>query len=283
MGYRTAELAQVVGLTERQVRSYVYRGLLAPHRGGRQEYQYSFQDLVVLRVGSKLARARIPFRRIAAALTALRHSLPEDTPLSAVEVEALGDAILVRDGSGVWAPETGQQYFGFALDPETETEGEAEPLPVVVPMPWKAGRVAQTDLEPAVWYERALRAEDRDDPLEAADAYRRVLALDPSDADARANLGRLLHEAGHLAEAEEEFRAALRHDPAHATAAFNLGVALEDRACLDEAAAAYRRALDLDGDLASAHYNLAGVLEALGDRAGAFRHLQSYRRLVQRA
>jgi len=282
MGYRTAELAQVVGLSERQVRSYVYRGLLAPDRGARREYQYSFQDLVVLRVGSRLARAKIPLRRIAAALMTLRSQLPDGTPLSAVDVDAFGDTVLVRDPDGVWDPESGQRYFGFALggSPNVTKEQTASPLPVVVPLPLRARRVVQTDVEPAAWYERALAAEDAGDWKQAAHAYRTVLALDPSDSDARANLGRMLHEAGQVAEAEAEFRLALEHDPAHATAAFNLGVALEDRTQLEQAEASYRRAIRLDPDLAVAHYNLAGVLEARGEGAAALRHLAEYRRLV---
>jgi Flp pilus assembly protein TadD len=58
-------------------------------------------------------------------------------------------------------------------------------------------------------------------------------------------------------------------------------VALEDQARLDDAANAYRTAITLDADCREAHYNLAGLLERIGDRRGALRHLAAYRRLGQ--
>jgi tetratricopeptide (TPR) repeat protein len=279
MGYRTRELAQVVGLTGAQVRSYVYNGLLEPLRGSRREYHYSFTDLMLLRIGSRLARNGVRAGRVASALHALRGQLPDGIPLSSVDLETLGDTVLARDDQGLWDPESQQQYFGFAgtdLSVDESAKGD-EPMPVVVPFALASRRVAQLDVEPAVWYERALALEEND--AEAAiEAYRHVLALDPTDADARANVGRLHHEAGRIEEAEQEFRLALVHDPCHATAAFNLGVTLEDGGRLQPARDAYLRALELDPELAVAHYNLSGIAEQLGDKAGAVRHLSEYKR-----
>ncbi len=281
MGYRTTEIAEVVGLSDRQVRSYVYAGLVKPERGPRHEYRYSFQDLVLLRMGSRLKRSRLSVRRVAAALLKLRDQLPDEQPLSSVEVDALGRTVLVRDGDGVWDPHTGQSYFPFSLESRSE-EGAARaagPLPVVVPLPVASRRVAQTDVESAAWYERALGLEEAN-PSAAVDAYRQALALDPTDADARANLGRLLHAQGALEDAEAEFRQALRHDPRHATAAFNLGVALQDQDRLEEAREVYDQVLALDPGFAAAHFNLATVCERLDDTAAAVRHLSEYRRHV---
>jgi tetratricopeptide (TPR) repeat protein len=111
-------------------------------------------------------------------------------------------------------------------------------------------------------------------------AYRRALELDPDLADAHLNLGRLLHEAGHLAAAESHYRQALAIEPEDALAAYNLGVALQDQQRPREAAAAYRHAIALDPELADAHFNLSGVYEQLGDKAAAFRHLRTYRSLT---
>ncbi len=283
MGYRTTEIAEVVGLSDRQVRSYVYAGLVKPERGPRHEYRYSFQDLVLLRMGSRLKGSRLSVRRVAAALLELRDQLPDEQPLSSVEVDALGRTVLVRDGDGVWDPHTGQSYFPFSLESRSE-EGAARaagPLPVVVPLPVASRRVAQTDVESAAWYERALGLEEAN-PSAAVDAYRQALALDPTDADARANLGRLLHAQGALEDAEAEFRQALRHDPRHATAAFNLGVALQDQDRLEEAREVYDQVLALDPGFAAAHFNLATVCERLDDTAAAVRHLSEYKRHVSK-
>jgi len=235
---------------------------------------------MLLRIGNRLARRGISVTRVASALHALKVQLPKGVPLSSIDLAALGDTVLARDDSGLWDPESQQQYFGFAARDEDSTDEDApgNPLPVVVPLPLASRRVAQLDVEPAAWYERALELEEAD--AEAAiKAYRHVLALDPTDADARANVGRLLHEAGRVDEAEQEFRLALEHDPNHATASFNLGVALEDGSRLEASRDAYVCALELDPELAVAHYNLSGVCERLGDKPGAVRHLAEYKRL----
>jgi tetratricopeptide (TPR) repeat protein len=95
------------------------------------------------------------------------------------------------------------------------------------------------------------------------------------------NLGRLLHESGRAAEAERHYRLALAARPDDETAAFNLGVALQDLGRLQEAAEAYEVALEIDGSLADAHYNLSGLYERLGQPEAAFRHLRTYRTLIQ--
>ena len=73
----------------------------------------------------------------------------------------------------------------------------------------------------------------------------------------------------------------LAGQPDDPVAAFNLGVALEDLGRREEAVDAYRRALARDPSAADAHFNLSRLLEKLGDRVGAFRHLRTYRNLIR--
>src|SRR6266540_3310881 len=129
------------------------------------------------------------------------------------------------------------------------------------------------------WYELGLELEVAE-PTEARDAYRRALELDAHHADARVNLGRLLHEQGLVEEAERHYRLALRENPEHATAAYNLGIALEDLGRAADAIEAYRAALAADPRLADAHYNVARLYEKAGKKAAALRHLSSYKRLT---
>ena len=131
------------------------------------------------------------------------------------------------------------------------------------------------------WYERGCSLE-MSDPEAAMAAYRRAIAGRPDLADAHNNLGRLLHDAGRLAEAEACYRDALACDPEVALYHFNLGVVLEDRGSADAAIAAYERAQSN----ADAHYNLARLLEHRARAAGddvmmrrAVRHLARYREL----
>jgi tetratricopeptide (TPR) repeat protein len=118
-------------------------------------------------------------------------------------------------------------------------------------------------------------------PLRACEEYRRALALWPEHAGARINLGRILHEAGAADEALEHYRRVLAARPDDPVAAFNLGVALEDLGRKEEAVEAYQRAIALDPAAADAHFNLSRLLETAGDRVGAFRHLRTYRDLIQ--
>ena len=71
----------------------------------------------------------------------------------------------------------------------------------------------------------------------------------------------------------------MQHCPASALAHFNRGVALDHLERLDEAARSYERSLALDPSLADAHYNLGRLREQLGDKRGALRHFNAYRRL----
>jgi tetratricopeptide (TPR) repeat protein len=271
-GYSTKDVAALLGLSADQVRSYVRAGFLSPAQGPRGEYYFSFQDLILLRTAKGLLAARVPRRRVRLALQNLREQLPGDRPLTGVRISAQGHHVVVRDGRDVWNPESGQAVFDFEL---SELAREASTLPL---------RTVETKPEEPEgaedWYERGGELEEVA-PEEAIAAYRRALEIDPGLADAHVNLGRLLHESGRTAEAEQCYRLALAARPEDETAAFNLGVALQDLGRLEEAAEAYESALEIDRELADAHYNLAGLYERLGRPEAAFRHLRTYRTLIQ--
>jgi tetratricopeptide (TPR) repeat protein len=272
-GYSTKDVAALLGLSAEQVRSYVRAGFLSPEQGPRGEYYFSFQDLILLRTAKGLLAARVPRRRVRLALQNLREQLPDDRALTGVRISAQGHHVVVRDGRDVWNPESGQAVFDFELS-ELAREASTLPLRTVE---------AEPDEEPegaADWYERGSELEEVS-PEEAMAAYRRALEIDPGLADAHVNLGRLLHESGRAAEAERHYRLALAARPEDPTAAFNLGVALQDLGRLQEAAEAYESALEIDRDLADAHYNLSGLYERLGQPEAAFRHLRTYRTLIQ--
>jgi len=57
--YTTHDVARLLGWSEAQVRSHARVGYLAPSRGPRNGYRFSFQDLVLLRAAKELpARPR---------------------------------------------------------------------------------------------------------------------------------------------------------------------------------------------------------------------------------
>lgn len=272
-GYTTSDVAKLLGLSPAQIRAFARDGRLAPARGRDRSLRFSFQDLVILRTAKGLVSARVPTRRVRAALRRLRRQLPLGRSLAELRVAAEGGRVVVYDGEAAWNPESGQLQLHFAV---ADLASRAAPF---ARRTAAAARRAAADYDAEGWYELGIELEAVT-PDEARDAYRRALELDVHHADARVNLGRLLHSAGLVDEAERHYRLALRDDPRHATAAYNLAVALEDAGRPADAVEAYRRALQIDRRLADAHHNLARLLEGFGKRAAALRHLGIYRRLV---
>jgi tetratricopeptide (TPR) repeat protein len=265
MSYSVREVSAMLGLSPSTIREWAARGLIEGERGARGALQFGFRDLIVLRTVSELVSAKIPQRKVRRILMKLREQLPEGKPLTGIRITAEGEQVVVRDEGAVWNPESGQSLFDFSVA-EIAVEMDRLPSPV-----------ESEDLTD--WYELACELEGSS-PEEAKRAYEKAIRADPAHADARVNLGRLLHESGDPAAAARHYRAALEANPEHPTAAFNLGVALEDLDRLDEALQVYRRAIALDPDNADAHYNLAGILERRGEKQAAIRHLKVYRTLL---
>lgn len=274
--YTTRDVAKLLGLSEPQVRSQARVGYLAPDRGPRNAYRFSFQDLVLLRAAKALSEARIAPRRIRRALRTLVRQLPAGRSLSGLRISSEGNRIVVRDGDEAWHPESGQLLLDFQV---------AELAARAGPVARRVARRARRSDEPLTaeqWYDLGADLETAA-PEDAHDAYARAITLEPRHAGARVNLGRLLQEAGKPAEAAIEYRAALAAQARNAVAAFNLGTALEDLGRRAEAIDAYRKALEVDPDLADAHFNLARLYESSGKRTAALRHLRAYQLLTEQA
>ena len=96
---------------------------------------------------------------------------------------------------------------------------------------------------------------------DAAESYRRAIALAPKAADAHLNLGAALQQLGDHAEAEAAFRRVLAIDPRSLAAQFNLGLSLAALGRNDEAITAYRAVLQLEPKVAPAHLQLGMLFE----------------------
>ncbi len=272
-GYSTGEVARMLGLSESRIRSWVSSGFVDPRRGPKGELSFSFQDLVVLKTAKGLAESEISTRRVRRALDGLREQLPAGRSLATVRIGAEGDQVVVREGGEAWEPESGQRLLDFEV---AELAEQAAPLaPETIA---RAGAIEGLTADD--WFELGCDLE-ASAPEEAMAAYRKVLELEPSQADAHLNLGRLLHETGAVEEAERHYRAASEANPADATAAFNLGVALQDLGQQLEALEAYGRAIAADAGYADAYFNLAALYEQLGKEAMAIQNLKIYRTLTR--
>jgi len=113
---------------------------------------------------------------------------------------------------------------------------------------------------------------------EAAQAYERLLAHDPRNADALHLAGVAACQMGDGATGIERMRRAIALRPAVADYHFNLGNALKDLGSFDDAAAAYRRAVQLRPLYVEALSNLGAALKQLGRTAEAG---ESFRQAVR--
>ena len=94
---------------------------------------------------------------------------------------------------------------------------------------------------------------------------------------ARIDAALALHQAGRLVEAEQAYREILRVEPRHFDALHFLGVIHYQRGAHAEAVELIARAIAVSDAQPAAYSNLANALEALGEVDGA---LQSYRRAL---
>ena len=274
--YGAREVEKLLQLPRSTIDALVRAGFVTPTRGARNSLRFTFQDVIVLRTAQSLVRAQIAPKRITAALKALRAQLPESMPLSGLAIGAVGDQVVVREGSAQRRADSGQYLLSFEGDLQAGGPSVVEPIatraarsPAAAP-----GESAQDLIERA----EALEA---DDPAEAIRSFELAIALDPTRRDAPVNLGRLLHESGRLDEAVQVYRQALEAGGDDALLQFNLGVALEDQQQFEAAVAAYEAALRDDPTLADACYNLSLLHRRLDRPQQAIRYMSQYRRLLR--
>jgi len=305
--FSVKDVERVLRIPRSAIQSLVRGGFVAPARGRRRQYEFSFQDLVALRTARALMLARVSPRRISQALRQLRQSVPTSPSSGNLRICASGTELVVRDESGPWRTPTGQFLLEFdvkvdegrveILERETlegaskaDKRGANGEVARGGASAGKGGRDHGTGSVAGAYdethgadsdalFEEALRLEDADTE-DAIRAYRRCLAVNPGNVAARINCGRLLHAAERVKEAENLYRAALDEGAADPNLLFNLALVLEDTGRELEAADMYRRALALDEDFADAHFNLARLYQQLHMPRAAIRHWNCYRRLT---
>ena len=264
--YTLRGIESMLGISRSVIGSLVASGFVSPARGKRNEYRFTFQDVVLLRTAYSLRQANIAPRKILRSLRRLKETLPSEMPLSGLRITAVGNEIAVQEGSAQRHIDTGQLLFDFDIQPAGGT---------VAVLSRQGVSPAE---EPQHWFARASELESAN-PGQAEAAYRRAIELARDYVDAYLNLGAMLCEAGRCKEAVGLYRDALERCGTQALLHFNLAVALEDLGDLDDALAGYEASLALEPKLADAHFNAARLHELAGHPAQAIRHYSEYRRL----
>ena len=268
-GYSTQHVADLLGLSEARIRDYVRRDLLNPQRNAMGHFRFSFQDVVFLRAAKGLTDAAISVRQSNRALTKLKTDLTQLDSLSAVRIYANGSVVEVQDDEKAWEVESGQLTMNFSIQKLADNVAELAKAAA------GGDEKALSDLDSDEWYNLGLDLEEVD-PLQAPDAYREAIKLDPLNADAHVNLGRLYQLSGDLRSAKRHYQLALASRPEHQLANYNLGTIFDEHDDCERAALFYRKS----SAVPDAHYNLARIRELEGDELNARRHLRLYHRLI---
>ncbi len=269
-GYSTREVADLIGMKADQVRHYVRRELLDPERGERGEYRFTFQDVVLLRTAKGLLDANISSRKAYKVLLKLQTELEQAQSLSSLRIFADGNNIVVRENNRVWEVETGQSQIDFAV------QELADNVAGLVNRNLISARDDES-LDSDDWYNLGLDLEEVD-PDKAPEAYARAIDLNPENADAHVNIGRLMQLKGDLKGAKRHYQLAIDAISTHQLALYNMGTVFDELDEVEQAAEFYRRAPAVP----DAHYNLARICELRGDEVSALRHMRQYRSLLER-
>jgi tetratricopeptide (TPR) repeat protein len=263
--YGLRELTRVLTLTPRRAAQLKRLNLL------HGQLRYTFRELLALRAAVALLDSGASVRQIRQALDALRRRDPDiRQPLAETRLVLDGGRVLVESERVRFDPRTGQTVLDLDAGNLEKTAEATLVTGLVRPLAPPAEQ-AET------WFERA--SEWDADPSQwddAVDAYRRVVAIDPTYAAAWNNLGLLLHRMGRYDDARVAYDRALREAADCAEAAYNLGSLNEDTGDVDNAISCYRHALDVSPNYADAHFNLAGALARSGRGEEAVRHWQRY-------
>lgn len=267
-GYTTREVSDLIGLKPDQVRHYVRRSLLRPARGDRGEYRFNFQDVVLLRSAKGLLDADVSSRKAYRVLLKLQSELSQVKSLAAVRIFADGNNVVVREDNQVWDVETGQGHLDFAVRELADNVATLAQHNLIV--------LRESDgLDSDEWYNLGLDLEEVD-PERAPDAYSRAIELNPKNADAHVNLGRLMQLKGNLKFAKRHYELALAAVSNHQLAFYNLGTVYDELDDMEKAAEYYRRAPAVP----DAHFNLSRIYQMRGDEISALRHMRQYRELL---
>jgi tetratricopeptide (TPR) repeat protein len=262
--YGLRELTRILSLTPKRTAQLKRLGLFSGT-------SYTFREIAALRAAGALLDAGASVRQIRDALTALRRQDPRlEHPLTEIRFVVEGQRLLAQSDRVRFDPRTGQTVLALDLGGLQSIADATLKTGLVRPL---VPPVEQAE----TWFERASECDD--DPAQwetAIDAYRRVVAIDPTYAAAWNNLGLLLHRIGKYAEARTAYAAALEQDAGCCEAAYNLGSLNEDEGRVGEAVDYYRRALELSPNYADAHFNLAAALARAGRSSEAIPHWQRY-------
>jgi tetratricopeptide (TPR) repeat protein len=212
--YGVREVQKMLRLSRSTIRTLVHAGFVSPSRGPRNAWQFSFQDLIVLRTAQSLVAAKVSTRRISRSMKELRRRLPQSMPLSGLSIAADVDRVVVREGASRWRADSGQYLLAFGGSPSDGTLSVLE----------RPGPAAET---PASYIERGSILHEAGKLAEAERAYRDGLTACGDHPLLLFNLGVVLEDLGRRQDAIDIYERALALDAAFADCHYNAALLYE--------------------------------------------------------
>jgi tetratricopeptide (TPR) repeat protein len=254
--------ARILAISPERIRYWVRRKLVKPGAVRGRHYQFSFEDLLMLRLAKELLPSRRRLDAVQRCFERVGRINDTQRPVTALKLYEEDGRILVRDGPVVFEADSGQMMLDFALAPAGETIKQAD-------SPARLRRLLDT-----------ARDVEETNPARALSIYRDYLEHRPRDAATHRRVSALCESAGDAAAAVRHLEQAAAIEPDNAEAHFDLGVIQRKLSNLDRAAASFNRALEHDPDLIEAHLHLAQIYEHQGRQREAMRHLSAAHRLI---
>lgn len=211
--YGARDVERLLGLPRSTVRALIRAGFVRPARGPRGAWQFSFQDLVVLRKAQALSAAKVPHRRIARAMKELRRQAESGQ----YQLEFEGAATL-----GVLQRPAASAVDWFARGLALEGKDDEGALRAYQ----RAVAADARFLDACINFGRLLHESGR--LAKAERVYREAIAACGSAPLLLYNLGVLLEDLERKQEAADAYRAALRGDPGLADCHYNLALLCEN-------------------------------------------------------
>ena len=260
--FSTRMAARILAISPERIRYWVKRKLVKPAAVRGRHYQFTFEDLLMMRLAKELLPNRRRLQVVARCFQRVGRMLDAQRPMTALKLYEEDGLILVRDGPVIFEADTGQMRLEYAAARGGETIKQAD-------APVRLRRLLD-----------AAGGLEESNSTRAVEMYREYLQFRPRDANVHRRLSTLLERAGDLSGAVRHLDAAAVLEPNSAELHFDLGVLYRKLQNMERAAASFSRALECEPDLIEAHLHMAQIYEQQGRKREAMRHLGAAHRLI---
>jgi tetratricopeptide (TPR) repeat protein len=260
--FSTRMAARILAISPERIRYWVKRKLVKPAAVRGRHYQFTFEDLLMMRLAKELLPNRRRLDAVQRCFARVGQMIDAQRPVTAVKLYERDGMILVRDGPVTIEADTGQMLLDYGVAPVGATIKQAD-------SPARLRRLLDT-----------ARELEETNSIRALKLYREYLEHRPHDGAVNRRVSALFERQGDPVSAARHLDAAAVAEPGNAELHFDLGVLYRKVQNLDRAAASFIRALECEPDLIEAHLHLAQIYEQQGHQREAMRHLSAAHRLI---